>query len=64
MAKGMGGKCSCGRHMLAGECPGCGEKAKATRERRKAEKAAAKAGQGSIADDIFGSGRTVDLAVE
>ena len=64
MAKGMEGKCSCGRHMIAGECPGCGEKAKATREKRKAEKEVARIGQGSIASDIFGSGRTVDLAVE
>jgi hypothetical protein len=60
----MEGKCSCGRRMLAGECPGCGEKAKATRERRKAEKTASKAGQGSIANDIFSSGRTSDSAVE
>jgi len=35
----MGDKCSCGRRKLAGECPFCGEKAKATRERKRIEKA-------------------------
>ena len=61
MAKMDTSKCSCGRHMIAGQCPGCGEKAKATREKRKAEKAA-KVGMGSIADDIFEI--TPDKAVE
>lgn len=54
-------KCSCGRRKLGGHCPSCSDKAKATREKRKAEKAAA-AGMGSIAGDIFD--RTADTAVE
>jgi hypothetical protein len=61
----MDTKCKeCGRHCIAGQCPNCSEKAKATREKRKKEKEAAKVGAGGIADDIFGSERTEDEAVE